>query len=119
MIHIELPLPPTNNLYYRHARGYTYLSPKAKDFKEVVRQKFMELGLVCPDTEQHRITIMVHSRMNKDGTECKRRADIDAYIKATLDSLQGIIYEDDKQVYSLSVQFASPVLNGALELFII
>lgn len=34
----------------------------------------------------------------------KTRADIDAYIKIILDALQGVVYENDRQVRKLSVE---------------
>lgn len=87
-------LPPsTNNLYVNNPHGGRRLSPRAREAKDAIaweaRSQFrgkplqgpvaMELTLYWPDRRKH---------------------DIDN-IKALLDALTGIIYEDDGQIVDL------------------
>ena len=43
-------------------------------------------------------------KLAKQGTYCDNNADIDNYCKAILDSLNGVYYEDDKQVVMLKAR---------------
>ena len=48
----------------------------------------------------------------------KRRRDVDNFNKLVLDSLQGIVYEDDKQIHSLSITKDYSKENPRVEIFI-
>ena len=48
----------------------------------------------------------------------KRRRDIDNYNKIVLDSLEGIVYEDDKQIQKLTIEKKISADNPRIEIII-
>lgn len=91
---IELPLPPSANRYWRHTckNGHvvTYVSAEAKAYRT-------EVWAAWPhDTEPYagNVSVTMHFYMTRIG-------DLDNRIKVLLDALQGLAYEDDKQVCHL------------------
>ena len=91
----------------RVARWSTYYPKKYTKFKKDMKALTSELNqtpsdkLVCVGLE-----FMIEipkswskkKRNNYDNTYCSNNADIDNYIKAILDSLNGVFFIDDKQV---------------------
>lgn len=54
-------------------------------------------------------------KANKDGSASKTVIDLDNALKVALDSLQGVAYENDKQVRSIAAEYGSePVAGGGL-----
>ena len=86
-----LPVPPSVNHYLRRTRWGVTLTQDAKDFKDYVRFN------IPPNILTGDIVMQI-------GYYRKRRAgDIDGILKMTMDSLQGIWYENDKQICELHV----------------
>ena len=91
----------------RVARWSTYYPKKYTQFKKDMEALTSELNqtpsdkLVCVG-----LNFMIEipkswskkKRNNYDNTYCSNNADIDNYIKAILDSLNGVFFIDDKQV---------------------
>ncbi len=88
-------VPPSVNHSYRAYRGRVVLSARARAFKQLVADAAPEgfAPLVGP------IKLTVVFRF-KD----KRKRDLDNYLKVLLDSLKGLYFHDDDQVYGLSVE---------------
>lgn len=87
-----LPVPPSVNHYLRRTRWGVTLTQEAKDFKDYVKYNvpvnILE-GNIVMEIKYYR----------------KRRAgDIDGILKLTMDSLQGIWYENDKQICELHIK---------------
>ena len=87
--------PPSVNHSYRAYRGRVVLSARARAFKQLVAdaapEGFAPLG--CPI----RLTVVFNF---KD----RRKRDLDNYLKVLLDSLKGLYFIDDDQVYGLSAE---------------
>lgn len=81
-----------NSHWCRSPRG-TYLSKKGKEFRENV-QKYMRI--VKFKKEQGKLKVKLEL-VFKD----RRERDIDNYCKSIFDALNGILWEDDKQIYEL------------------
>jgi len=84
-------LPPSVNSMYRMSKyGCLYLTSDAKKFKE-------ELGWIAKnkkkDYKNKKIKIELVFKINDN-----RKRDLDNLFKATLDSLKGIIFDDDDQI---------------------
>jgi len=89
MIHMTLPYPPSANRYWRNGKHGTYVSEEAKAFKQTVAQ----IGMVerVPMVEGP-VSLTVHVfRPQKSGDLMNRE-------KVLSDSLQGVVYKDDKQI---------------------
>lgn len=91
-INLILPYPPTTNSIWRHYRGATVLSRKYQAYKVEVAYLagLQQAPKLCGPLA---VTGHVY-RPRKIG-------DVDGSIKALLDSLNGICYEDDKQITEL------------------
>jgi Holliday junction resolvase RusA-like endonuclease len=97
---ISLPLPPpTNNLYTNGRNGRRVLTGKARAWKEeasrlamVARCQQHGVLLCCP------VVVSVELYLKHD-------RDVDN-IKALLDALSGVIYDDDRRVTELHIRKA-------------
>jgi len=78
MHEMTLPMPPSNNRYYRHARGRTYLSDEGKAYKKAV-------ATILFNSRHHeftsvRVEIDIHAKNNV-------RRDLDNFPKGIFDAL--------------------------------
>lgn len=94
-----LPYPPTVNGMYRRRGARTFLADSHKDFRAAA----MAYGAVQRDAIGARplagaVTITV------DAFRPKKRGDIDNVLKALLDALQGVAYENDSQVVEILIR---------------
>lgn len=93
-ITLTLPMPPsTNNLYFsfvtKARKVIRVPSDRAKEFKAQV-ERICRQQDVTPFAGEVVMTIRVYRP--------RRVGDTDGYLKATIDSLTGFAYHDDKQV---------------------
>lgn len=88
-------LPPsTNSIYSITRNGRLYLSKRHREFKKEVTE-FLSKENVEITHKKLKVAISF--------TGCRTNSDIDNMLKALLDSMNGIIYKDDKQIYQLIV----------------
>lgn len=88
-----LPYPPSANVMWRTTKqGHTYLSAEAKAFKEEVKARAIEQKVKRIDGDVI-LTIEVFRP--------QRSGDLDNRLKATLDSIKNIAFEDDKKVVEI------------------
>ena len=52
--------------------------------------------------------------MTKKGVASKTRIDIDNCVKVAADALQGVCYEDDSQIVSLTIKIGAAIFGGGL-----
>lgn len=88
-----LPLPPSANRYWRNWRGRMVVSSEARKYKEQAFKALAEQGAVCLGDGPVAILIRVFRKI--------KSGDLDNRIKVVLDSLRGVIYQDDKQVVEI------------------
>ena len=88
-----LPLPPSANRYWRNWRGRMVISSEARKYKEQVSKVLAEQGAVCLGDGPVAILMRVFRKI--------KSGDLDNRIKVVLDSLRGIVYQDDKQVVEI------------------
>jgi len=100
---------PSNNTYYRNFRGHMCLSPKGRQFKEMMQAYFegkeQVVGPVC-------VYLVVNF---KD----RRIRDLDNYFKAVFDAIKGYLIEDDYQVVELWAEKNITVGQNNFELLIL
>ena len=65
------------------------------------------------------LVVTLHPKTNKDGSECRTVMDLDNCLKVTLDALQGVAYENDRQVRAITLSYGEPMPGGGLTVEII
>lgn len=88
---LTLPLPTPVNKAYLHAAGRVILSPEARAYRDECR--WTALGQYHDDPMRGLLEVTIHFYA-KDG-------DIDGRIKNLLDSLNTIVWEDDRQIKAM------------------
>ena len=88
-IQYEGRLPTINNYWLRSKNGNQYLSQLAKDFKEHMQYLLLKNGY-------EKITDGVSVEIEVSFKRAGR--DIDNIVKPILDSVEGLIYDNDNQV---------------------
>lgn len=90
---VVLPYPPSTNRYWRKTRnGRIYKSSEAAAYQMNAKHVALGAGL-SPLSGRVAVTLRVFRPI--------RRGDLDNRIKIVLDALQGVAFDDDKQVYEL------------------
>ena len=113
MITLELPYPTSMNRIWRVYKGRQVQSKEATRYKNEVKyiaSKYKH-NLFFEDVS---LIIELQPRMTIRGAASKTVIDLDNCLKATLDALQGIIYQNDNQVKRIYIYYGEPVINGAL-----
>ena len=103
MITLSFPYPPSVNSYWLQSGKRRYISKRGVEFKTAVHEicKLYEtFGSQSID-----VSIILYPRD-------KRLLDIDNVCKAILDSMNGILYDDDQQVWRLSVERGEKIKGG-------
>lgn len=114
MVRLKLPYPVSANRYWRIWRNKAVRSAEATAYKSVVRRIAQEAG-VMPSEGSVAVCLRLIPKVNKDGSANKTVIDLDNALKVTLDSLQGVVYENDKQVRRIVAEYGSePVAGGGL-----
>lgn len=91
VIKLTVPYPPSANRYWRVSGNRVYRSTEAKNYKKQVQQ--MATLQHEPISGDLAVTLYVYRP--------RRSGDLDNRIKCLLDSLQGAIYHDDKQIVEI------------------
>lgn len=89
---LTIPYPPSANRIWRNARGRTILSKEALSFKR-------DVAILAKVARVKMLSGPVAVRMRVFRPH--KRGDLDNRIKAVLDSLNGIAWEDDEQVETI------------------
>lgn len=92
MITIQLPLPPSANRYWRMFRGRMVVSAEAKAFKT-------EAGWIAKAAGAEVMTGPLS--LSVDVYRERKSGDLDNKLKIILDSLQGMLYENDSQIVEI------------------
>ena len=90
---LVLPMPPSANDYWRFVNGRVLVSSDARQYKETAGWLAKSAGLSEPMTGEVAVTLHVYRR--------QKSGDLDNRIKVLLDSLRGVIYQDDSQVVEI------------------
>jgi crossover junction endodeoxyribonuclease RusA len=123
MIELLLPYPPSSNRYYRNFRGVMVRSKDARAYCDEVERIASEAG--CEQTAGCvKVALTLHPRKPKDWERRLKkdvfavlglnRLDLDNAQKVTLDSLQGVAFENDRQVTDLRIRLGQPIEGGGI-----
>lgn len=91
---LRLPEPPSSNRYWRHARGRTYLSREAIDYRRAVAEAYAGQGQAAMFADAPIVVSFTWYRSRRAG-------DLDNRAKQVLDALQGLAYANDAQIVEL------------------
>ena len=114
MIEIDLNYPPSANRYWRCFRNRMVLSKDAEEFKKHVQDtvKGMELHLTHDPVL---VIISLSPKLTVKGEASKTCIDLDNALKVILDSLQGIAYQNDKQIKKIIAEYGQAKVNGGIK----
>lgn len=112
---LNLDYPPSANRYWRLFRGRAVPSADATAYKLHVKKTALARG-VNPTAETVALVVVLHPKMTKKGEASRTVIDLDNCLKVALDALQGIAYENDKQVRSIRLDYGEPVECGGLSI---
>jgi crossover junction endodeoxyribonuclease RusA len=110
---LRLPYPISGNRYWRNYRGRVTLSEEAKIYKREVWYAAVrgDVRMLHGDVVLH---VELHPRTTKSGEASKTCIDTDNGLKVVLDALQGIAYENDKQIVEIRAKRGAPMPNGGV-----
>lgn len=133
MITLTLPHPISANRYWQtriirkgaQSMAMTYVSAEAKAFKEKVGWLARAAGVRTPITGRVAISYVLHPHCPQDAHRRAKRdpagwedtvqcMDLDNAQKVLLDSLKGVVIDDDKWVRRISAERGTPVDGGKL-----
>lgn len=117
---IVLPYPVSANRYWQSfvpkgwSRAVVHPSTEAKKYKRTVGVIAMAAGLKQPSRNHMAIVFTLCPRKNKDGSASAVVLDLGNCLKVAEDALQGIVYENDKQVQDIRLRYGDATDDGAL-----
>ena len=119
-----LPYPVSSNRYWRSfayrdkktgkPRSVTVPSDEAKAYKHEVGWLAKQAGFRTPSTRPIALVLTLCPRQNKDGSASGTVLDLTNCVKVAEDALQGIVYENDRQVQDLHLRYGDATPTGAL-----
>ncbi len=113
IVRLTLPEPPSANRLWRNGRGRTYTDAAAHEFKLATRVACAKAGItrvVFPTGTPVAVTLTWY-RQRKAGDTSNR-------IKVVEDALNGIVWDDDKQVSELHVYRVDGQRPGRVEVIV-
>jgi crossover junction endodeoxyribonuclease RusA len=89
---ITLPIPPSLNAIWKKHGNRTYLTPEAKAFK-------LQAGWIARGLQHEMLTgnVCVWVDIYRE----RKAGDLDNFFKLMFDSMQGILYKNDKQIVEI------------------
>lgn len=109
-----LPYPISTNRYWRNYRGRTVRSAEAVAYKEQVAWTNLGTRHHKPITGNIAIIVTLQPKLTAKGVASKTVMDLDNCLKVALDALQGIAYDNDKQIRRISAEYGVPREGGGL-----
>jgi crossover junction endodeoxyribonuclease RusA len=102
----KFPYPPSVNAYWLQAGTRRYISKRGVEFKKAVHEILKDQEGFGDQAVE--VNIILYPRD-------KRLLDIDNCCKAILDSMNGFMFDDDQQVWRLTVERGEKIKGGGCE----
>ena len=106
---ITLPYPPSANRYWRSYRGRVVKSEEARAYQQKAGWIAKTSGFDCTSNNVS-LTLRVYRPA--------KRGDLDNTLKILVDSLKGIIYQDDEQVTIIHAERYDDKHNPRVDLLV-
>jgi crossover junction endodeoxyribonuclease RusA len=103
---LTLPFPPSSNRYWRHGQGRTYKSEQARQYQESTAWIARLAGATL-----HSGKVGMELRFFHTGY----KGDLDNLQKILLDSLEGVLYNNDRQIRELHAYLADSKTDPRVE----
>lgn len=103
---LVLPVPPASNRYWRKFRNTIVKSPEARAYQLEVKRAWARERLL-PIVGAVAVTLRWY--------RAAKRGDLDGRLKVVLDCLQGLAYENDKQIIRILAERHEDPANPRLE----
>ena len=103
MLTFQFPYPPSVNAYWLQSGKRRYISKRGVEFKKAVHA-ILE-GVPGFANQPVEVSIILYPRD-------KRLLDIDNCCKAIMDSMNGKLFDDDQQVWKLTVERGEKIKGG-------
>jgi len=113
---IALPYPISTNRMWRHRGTVTYLSAEGKQWKRDAFLSAKAQGAVKIDGDVC-VLLILHPRANKNGSASKSVLDLANAEKCTIDAMQGVLFEDDKQIKMMMMRYGEQKEGGGVTLY--
>ncbi len=111
---LTLPYPPSANRYVRHTANGSYRTSEANSYRRQAQLLAMAAGMRQRHYGPVAISATLHPKLTKTGRASEVRVDLDNCLKVALDALQGIAFENDKQVVRIVLEVGRPITDGGL-----
>jgi crossover junction endodeoxyribonuclease RusA len=112
---VTLPYPPSANRYLRHTARGTYRTKVANEYRTAAGWLAKAAG-ARPTSCPVEMVVTLHPRMTAKGKASGICLDLDNCIKVAMDALQGVAFENDKQVKKITMAYGEPMVDGGLTL---
>lgn len=90
---LTLPLPTLLNRLYRVGGGRVYKTQQAMTYRWAVKAAALDAGIEAPLRGPVAVTLRVYF--------ARRGCDLDGVLKDGLDAMQGVLFENDRQIHAL------------------
>ena len=97
----------------------TVISKRALEYRKSVKAICYAYGVQPMEGKLAVFLTLCARKPKKDTGKEPRVIDLDNCAKVMLDALQGVGYENDKQVRALSLKYGDPVPGGCLNVMIV
>ena len=115
---VVLPYPPSANRYLRHTARGTYRTGEANKYREQAGWLAKAAG-ARPIVGPVELKVTLHPRLTAKNKASGTVIDLDNCLKVAIDSLQGVAFENDRQVKRITLAYGHPVQDGGLTLEIL
>ena len=111
---LVLPYAVSSNRYWRVFGGRVCHSKEALDYRRYVALIALREGYARPFTGDVAVSVALCPEMTAKGVASKTRLDLDNCLKVVLDALQGVAFNNDKQIVELRATLGPAQVGGAL-----
>lgn len=122
---MNIPYPISMNRYLRNFRGRTVRSSEAVKYKAAVASIATDEGITLLEGPVSVVMVLRPPKPKDAAKRAKkdplwilgvRRIDLDNCMKVAIDALQGIAYDNDRQITDLRIRLGTPVPNGGMSI---
>ena len=112
---VTLPYPPSANRYLRHTARGTYRTAEANDYRTQAQWLAKAAGFKAAAGPVV-VGVTLHPKTTQKGQPSATVLDLDNCLKVAMDAMQGVAFENDRQVKKITMAYGAPMVGGGLTL---